>query len=224
MPVQSTSTPLYDQLVPEGSLPRKLLEFLYGSKDEMPMPGMPMVAMGGPSAIPYLKAHGARLIEKLKQGARLRVPNTEEEMDIVNPAVIEALEFAQKRWPRVFGHIQEIISLPSDRIPAKTVGGKATVTRGAQQAIGVVDPSKVSRLQLNPVYADVDTVGHELHHVADNLVNPKKFREAYDFANTLPGGYAANSHEVRARNMGDLLLEYLAGAPRKKGQLRGYEP
>ena len=203
---------------------RGLTSFIAGSDPQeqvmsAAMPA-PLVAAVKPHLIPALRKAGEKVVESVRTkglaprilGMHPKVPydiygdvlKLKEVPAPYTPApqeLINTLEFAQKRYPRLFGHVTDIADIDS-LTKAQNPWG---VVAGGQQGTG-----KFSALSFNPGVPDVSrSVGHELLHAADQIVDPNAGKK-YAFFNTLPGGYAANSMEVRARNMGDKLVERMA--------------
>lgn len=166
-----------------------------------------MVAGVSPDKIPYLKQAGRALLDRVKSegvyehiAGGAKVPSTPPTK--LPSYVVDSLEYAQKKYPRLFGHLTDIRDI--DMIQKLNQEGTGNVTLGSQLPVNqATAKGKFSILELNPTYATPHTVGHELYHVADQLTRPDKFREMYNFANTLPGGYSANSHEILANIQGD---------------------
>lgn len=208
MPVKlkSKSFPGVDQL---PDVAREAVEFLF-PPDELGgvMPPTPMVAGVSPANLPFLRERGKNMIDRVKRLGLKYGSN----MVPVPPDLIDILEFAQQKYPRLFGHLTDITHIgemfPKDQIERY---------RGAfQKSAGPM--TKRGRMSINPQKFNATTIGHELLHSADNLVDPKEYLDKYQFFNTLPGGYAANSMEVRARNMGDTFAEKYAKAKLKKAK------
>lgn len=199
----------------------------------------PLVAGVPPHLIPVIKARGKQLIEKIKDvGLERRVMGLQPTRPVKNigeilglsgirepmpnvPAskdVITALEAAQKRYPRVFGHLAEITDV--DMHTQLTNPGTVGVNKGVPRTYSRLwmeglpqeaDPYKFSRLGLKAggPMGTANTVGHELLHAADRIMDPIDLDQKYQFFSSLPGGYDANSMEIRARLMGEKFAERL---------------
>lgn len=185
-------------------------------------------ALGAVSMIPpgIAKLRGAKLVEDAVQSGQF--PDH----------VIDAIKFAQQRWPRVFGHTLSIS--PTSDIPAHILPsgyavdgasiGAPLATAGVQAMFPEIQKKtgELSHLFIDPNHSygsfknnqpgAVDTVGHELLHGVDRLITPD-MDDQYQFNNKLPGGYDANSQEIRARLQGARTQGYYNGLPR-----RSFEP
>ena len=175
---------------------------------------VPLVAGVKPSQIPILKKTGKALLERVKrEGLQQQyypgIPASLPPTYVPTPKELgEVLEFAQKRYPRIFGHITDIADV--DRTNQLTAGPFSEVrgTSGAAE-----NPTgKFSFLGLSPRKAWVntpskaefaETVGHELSHNIQRLMDPKYHTEKSEFFQKLPGGYVASSKEVLARLGGE---------------------
>lgn len=174
--------------------------------------------LGAVSMIPpgLAAARGAKLIEHAKATEQF-------------PAhIIEALEDAQKRWPRLFGHTSEIrpVTKPSvigEELPAGRSVPSGYDTKVMQKAYpgmkkdslkGLVSAMELNPDQLTNKQTASQTIGHEMLHGADALVDPDSLNK-YFFNNELPGGYASNSQEVRARLQGARSEAYSHGLGRR---------
>lgn len=192
-------------------------------------------ALGAVAIIPpkLAKEQGKALLERIRQNGLQRIiggkqamyrvpginstpiPNAE-----VTPEVMKALEFAQQRWPRLFGHLDNITDV--DGVTQLRHGGTVSGSSRPSRYRAGKDGNPIaatSVLGISPFHHETAdevgaTIGHELTHVADNLTNSDMY-EAYDFANKLPGGYFANSQEMRARLQGARTKGYMQGYGRK---------
>jgi hypothetical protein len=197
---ESVFDPLHETLI------RRATSIFGGDDPISSVAPVPLLAGVKPAHIPALKQWGKALLEDVKRGGVSKVeggiPSTTKTP--LNPDTIRGLELAQKRYPRLFGHILEITDVPEDTkraFPKQIVRGQMSPARSR----------KFSNLALSPEFAAGKTVGHELLHAADNLVDPEMVNK-YSFFNRLPGGYNANSMEIRARNMEDIFNERLKQA------------
>lgn len=130
-----------------------------------------------------------------------------------DPQLMEGIQVAQQRWPRLFAHISEVKQ--PDRMAEILAGGGLAGSRGYGNAPGM------SQLAFSTNYNDPGTVAHELLHHADALtMGNDEMQKAYKFANSLPGGYATNSYEFRANNMGDRFKDILAAIKANGGEAR----
>lgn len=179
---------------------------------------MHAVAAGGPANIPKLKASGLALLEKVKAEGLLP-KGMGGEGSVLNEQALKALEYAQKRYPRLFGHLTSIsdIDLGTKMRNAgkEVLGGSTGVGNldAARAGRDIAHAPKLSSLELNPTGATPHTIGHELLHTADRLTMGKEFDKAYEASQKLPPvftedgryitPYRGSSQEVRARNAGD---------------------
>jgi hypothetical protein len=172
--------------------------------------------MGAVALIPPAAARlrGAHLIEDIK--ASQRFPTH----------IAEGLEFAQKRWPRLFGHLTEVSTPSADSLKKypRGIAFNVPLSEHATKLMQSMYPGmqkqtgRFSAIELNPKALTnsgdaVETVGHELLHAADNLVRPD-YGPIMQLAENLPGGYPVSSHELRARAQGAKTYAYSTGAPR----------
>lgn len=194
---ESVFDPLYETLI------RRAASVLGGDDPVSSIAPTPLLAGVKPEGIRILKKLGLKRLEEVKKfGLPFGKANTDASL---NPSTMEALEYAQKRYPRLFGHIYSVTDI--DPRTADIFGGSHMVRGASTQS--PLNP-KFSRLELNPKLSNPTTIGHELLHSADMIATPKEMGQRYQFFNDLPGGYNANSMEIRARNMGDILVEKLA--------------
>ena len=179
----------------------------------------PMISIGSPAG---RRAMGKFLIERLKEKGFSETGNP------VPSELMEVLEFAQQKYPRLFGHIGRVKEVPKE-LQVSSPEGRFNVKHG--QVDHFPGKSRYMELQLNPVpyknrLGDVEkygvkfgpdafdptlhsfpaNLGHELLHVADKLAYPDMM-EKYRFSNTLPGGYKANAFEFRAKNAGESFMK-----------------
>jgi hypothetical protein len=142
-----------------------------------------------------------------------RVPNRP-----IPPEMMEALEFAQKKYPRIFGHLTTVADVDAYNqlmTGQRTLGSSGPVVPSlVPESLKALNPDieKLSSLHLSPsvikrqadpAYQVANTTGHELLHTADRIVDPKNFTDKYKFSQELPGGYDANNFEIRANLQGD---------------------
>jgi len=159
---------------------------------DMPSGPMGAVAAVSPTMIAGLRARGARTLKTA----------------LDNPAfsndVKLALSSAQQRWPRVFGHLDDIATVPDDRgflrrmvdtvlLKPITLGSHANKTG-----------SKLSSLEVHPKLGPRQAhgvVAHELTHAAQSLIRPHKFNA--DYAEQMRKlGYHGNLYELGANKAG----------------------
>ena len=200
--------------------PLKGLVRAFFPANDVSIPISPMVAGVKPNMIPFLKQHGKEMLRKIQlEGLRdpskratsiygdilgLR-PDLRPSPNIpVSPQLMQALEFAQKRYPRVFGHINEIEALPENRrtftfgstLPSTEPGTKMTKHIS-------VNPNKEKQSMMP------NMVGHELLHVGDIIAETgPTFWDKYIHSLSLPGGYEASAREKRANLMGEIFAEH----------------
>jgi hypothetical protein len=159
-----------------------------------------------------------------------RVPNLP-----VPREMVESLEYAQKRYPRVFGHLANITDVDSYnqlRSGNRVLGSSAPVVPSfVPDDLKALNPNfeKLSTLQLSPhvlgrqadpALQTAKTTGHELLHAADRLVDPKNMDSKYKFSESLPGGYNANNYEIRANLQGDKFADELMNSKGRKVPIR----
>lgn len=134
--------------------------------------------------------------------------------------LVEALELAQKRWPRLFGQLDNVEYLAPHLAAQPGVMGAAVPSREFYRPspTGGELVGRTSKLQLEPSRIkpgeEANTVGHELLHVKDFLVKPE-IGEIQRIQNELPGGYLARANEIRARLQGARTQAYAHGFGRK---------
>lgn len=155
---------------------------------------------------------GAAKISELKEAGRLKIPGVAADASVpLSQDYIDALEFAQKRWPRIFGHIDDIRYV-NPIINPDTVRGVAAGSRIGKT--GYTSNMEIAP-DRSPTRGDAfNTVGHELMHVADNIRGPR-YTDIRRTALDLPHGYTGASHEVRARIQGAKTQAYGMGLGRK---------
>jgi len=167
---------------------------------------LPLGAVAGvpPELIKMVKQRGADLIERLQNEGVQMMHSRNTPTGIPNqplkPMVMEALRFAQQKYPRLFGHINDITSTHFMEEEQQRQLGRMLF--GASEPMSQDFPTKFSNVQLNPRLANIPTIGHELQHTADRIARPN-FDELYQFTQDLPGGYDANSSEFLARAQGE---------------------
>lgn len=186
----------------------------------IPMMGVAFGAGRGKEAFKQLRKRGGLLVDDvIEQGLQQRSLGRRPR-DIFNPLykgrdvadvpfhpnqelnepALHALSIAQQRWPRLFGHLNEVAGVDAMIDLSSALSGK--VTRGAMSPSrsGALQSNKLGKLGLNPKEADPNTVGHELLHLKDQILNPDDDLE-YAF-NKLVHGYENHPQEIRARAMG----------------------
>ena len=129
------------------------------------------------------------------------------------PELIEALEFAQKRWPRLFGQLTGITNV-DPRSPGRLGEFEPQWTRTGRLGIEPYPAEKLAKYPYRGLGSFPSTIGHELLHAADNLTIPE-FYDRYVFSAGLPGKYLHNSYEIRANRQGFKTDAYTKGATRK---------
>ena len=177
----------------------------------------PMISIGKPAG---RREMGKFIIDRLKEKGFSETGNP------VPSELMEVLEFAQQKYPRLFGHIGRVKEVPKE-LQVASPEGLYNIRHG--QVDHYEGPSRYMELQLNPVplkdragaHADkfkglgledkslhgyAANLGHEMLHAADKLAYPDMLRK-YAFFNTLPGGYKANSFEFRAKNAGESFMK-----------------
>lgn len=174
---------------------RALIELIAPSDDPLggltPGPVAPLVARGGPKAIPRLKKWGETLTQAAKRNG-------------FSSEVTEALDFAQQRYPRLFGHLSSIGRIGEDARPTTLM---RTLHHEPKRTSLQINPNpqshKPNRLPmlLHPeLFSEPASVGHELLHTADNVTMPD-MAKAYNASLALrPFGYNGSSFEYRAKN------------------------
>lgn len=160
----AANLPIPDWLKPKAA---GFLEFLAGPAGietvsgpvdpdvSMMGPAAPLVALGGGKAIPAIRAHGATLLQRAREK---NYPNE----------FIRILEAAQKKYPRLFGHMDDI---RYEDIPARPDHGLIRISGDAGEA-STPKTSVVRVAPGNPPENMVSTVGHELAHVQQRLQHP----------------------------------------------------
>lgn len=208
--------------------------------NQMMVPGVAAVA---PQALGMVKAKGKALIDKIKSEglpvsrngfpSYIDVPNAGQLPDQfidwsahsgpepnikleghpVYEKLMQALEHAQRKYPRLFGHIGGIENVDrgvQDQLKSGSMLGASVPAIGQGKLADKVsylefDPEQMLLKGIDPT----ETVGHELLHNADRLTMGRKMDELYRFVNTLPGGYNANSFEMRANIQGKQFADKL---------------
>jgi hypothetical protein len=168
----------------------------------------PLGAVTGvpPSRLPALKYLGAQMVQDIKR--RRALPGRWLPRPIPQQG-IDALEFAQRRWPRLFGHLVEIKAIPwRKRLP----GGFGVSdhmqdpTLGKFSSMGL-DFDEMYKYKVPPA----GTIAHELTHTAENLAIPD-FERVYWREYNKPGVGYENIHEIRARRMEDRMIDLMRRA------------
>lgn len=170
----------------------------------MPTDPLKTVAFGGPRAIPELRRLSGELVKQMREKG-LAVPGTNT-FAPVPPALMEAMEWVQKKYPRLMGHFTNIVNMPEE-IGKETMG----IQRQALKNMG--PDSKAWKLSEMALRADrdglfkkakpedfVNTISHELLHGKDQLLD-KAFDVKYKAADKALG-YWDSPFEVRARDQG----------------------
>lgn len=149
----------------------------------------------------------------------------------LNKAAVDSIEFVQKRYPRVFGHLNKVGPVnpdtpifgdahPQEFFEFAINNRNSPIGRRDASLLANHSGKALTDIRINPKYANkskevaAETMGHELLHAADGLTTPNH-AERYNFGMRLPGGYPASAHEIRARLQGALMRRYLGGASRK---------
>lgn len=178
---------------------------------------------GKPGALQHLRKRGAKTVENIiEEGLERRTLGTRPK-DWLNPLhekkspsdpsiplapnvnlpedVLNAVSIAQQRWPRLFGHLNEVADVDAYQKMASGAAGNVTRgTLGPATLPGNPQAYKLGKMGLDPKWANPDTVGHELLHLKDKILNP--FEDVEYGVNSLVHGYKNNPQEVRARAMG----------------------
>ena len=201
---------------------KALIELMAPPDDPMggltPSPVAPLVARGGPKMIPHLRKWGEALIQRAKQEGNMPL-NTALPADIV-----ESLEFAQRRYPRIFGHLSSIETLPESARPlGRTVHPSAKHSRLQIRPNPGTPYFEQRAIEKNPeLFSGPATVGHELLHVADNITMPA-MPEAYNASISLrPYGYRGSSFEYRAKNAGESFYHKFHKAKRNQRAIANF--
>lgn len=165
------------------------------------------------------KARGLAILNKLKRdGLPLVAMGQEMGTRHIPSELMNALEMAQKRWPRLFGHLDEITDLDLlDNMRGKTLGVTAP---GRGLPPDNKNLTSKLRVSADKFYGNQDeaynTVGHELTHAADFLRKGKDAVESYKYSQKLPGDYNASAAELRARLQGARTKAYGRGLQRRE--------
>lgn len=212
--------------LPEGdpnSIGNQLERFITTGLGGEQLPGDLASALGaGVGAVAVFpglvsKARGLALINKLKRNglpviANNAITGTRE----VPPHIMNALEMAQKRWPRLFGHLNDITDVDAAvSVPGRTTFGR-TVPVLENPKNQVISELQLSADALSKPAAAYNTVGHELLHVKDNLTKGREGLELYRDSKKLPGGYDVSAQEIRARLQGARMKAYARGLQRRE--------
>jgi hypothetical protein len=220
-------------------------------------PASPLVAGVAPSMIPALRAKGKALLDKvLKEGLEQRsmgmrtIKDLDRKWDFdrkglpipddvyypndpVPEELAKALTYAQRKYPRIFGHLDDISqvdALNQSKTGGRVMGQITPVNEWVPPAERVnpdafeeaFKNTKFSKLGLNPKLMEVvesepaSTVGHELLHAADNIVNPNWANSGYQKSMELPGGYSGSAFEARANVQGERFANAMKGVPNPK--------
>lgn len=179
---------------------------------------------GKPGALAHLRKRGAKTVDAIMESGLERRALGQRPRDFFNEAyrdqklpvteipfkgnkevpeeALNALSIAQQRWPRLFGHLNEVADVDSMTQLNSLMRGN--VTRGTLGDVtdlpGNPQSYKLGKMGLDPDWVNADTVGHELLHLKDKILNPNENLE-YGI-NSLVHGYKNNPQEVRARAMG----------------------
>lgn len=178
---------------------------------------------GKPGALANLRKRGAKTVENILQEGVERRTLGARPKDWLNPVhaskpasdptiplaankelpedLLNAVSIAQQRWPRLFGHLNEVADV--EAMIKLSSGAKGNVTRGTLGGAtlpGNPQAYKLGKMGLDPEWANPDTVGHELLHLKDKILNP--YEDVEYQINSLVHGYKDNPQEVRARAMG----------------------
>lgn len=147
----------------------------------------------------------------------------------VPPDLANALIHAQRKYPRIFGHIRDIADVDSmtklNSFPGEVLGSQSFEHKFVPP--DGLAPTGFSNMGFNPeTIAKFDkgaasTVGHELLHHADNIVNPKRAVEGYEASMRLPSGdwgsaYKGSAFEARANVQGERFANAVKGVPNPK--------
>lgn len=202
---------------------------------------MPAVTGYLPSELPEMRAAGFnRIMRAAKEGLERRVfgyPSTDTPKSNIplNDRTIQILRIMQERWPRVFAHVQDLSD--TDVLQKLRGIGSGTSILGASgplpQRLASQIPShwkadKLSTYRLSPEAIDrrmlaghteeeslINTVGHELLHVADRIRLGGKMQPAYELANR--SGRAGNIFEQRAEAFGKRFEDIVEATERAGG-------
>ena len=180
----------------------------------------PMISIGSPAR---RREMGKFVIDRLKEKGFSETGNP------VPSELMQVLEFAQQKYPRLFGHIGRVKEVPKE-LQVASPEGKFTIKHGQVEHWN--GPGRYMELNINPVPYEnrigdaaekygikfgpdatdptlrsfPATLGHEMLHIADQLAYPDMMRK-YNFSNTLPGVYRGNSFEYRAKNAGESFMK-----------------
>jgi hypothetical protein len=221
-PVNVTGDVKYPKMGDPGVVDDKVMRGIgtaFGIDKQQPgdLPSALGAALGAVSMIPpgMAKLRGAETIAHLKDNK------------VFPEHVIEALEMAQKRWPRLFGHTSEILPMTAGAkpgpgpLPVGTSNPSVVDTEtlrelypGMKKDTGLISYMKLNADKIKDKNTAAQVIGHEMLHGADAIVDPESI-DKYLFANDLPGGYHANSQEIRARLQGARTEGYMQGRPRR---------
>ena len=127
----------------------------------------------------------------------------------LSPEVMQAVEFAQKKYPRLTAHLLDVTETP---IPSELPGQQTMgLFEGLHPNIGYtskikIDTPLVKKLKGNTPDAIAETIGHELTHSGQYLWKPEGFDQKYKAASKV-FGYKNNPFEVGARAGGNKFKE-----------------
>ena len=124
--------------------------------------------------------------------------------------VMDALEYASKKYPRILAHVQDVASSP--KLGFGTYGD--SLAKGPVTDIRINPRTSKILGPLTGKSADdtmTETFGHELTHAAQNIWNKKDFGPMYK-ASEKGWGYRDNIFESGARNAGHNFLNKVKSA------------
>lgn len=177
----------------------------YRVMGDMPSGPFGAVAAVSPTMIKGLKARGGETLKKA----------------LDNPAFSQdikvALMEAQRRFPRTFGHLTEVVPMKTGIIRkiAPGLGDTGYNISAARNLIDRLIPgrSKLSKIEINPYlkgHEAFDTVAHELTHGAQRIMRNDDLRRSYGHLDKIVG-YANNPWETSPRIAG---AKFSKGVPR----------
>ena len=125
----------------------------------------------------------------------------------LSPEVMQAVEFAQKKYPRLTAHLLDVIETPIDpHLPGRKTLAEFT---GIEPLHGYTGRIKIDTdlvKKSKGVEGIADTIGHELTHAGQYLWKPEAFGSRYKAASEAVG-YDNNPFEVGARAAGNKFKE-----------------
>lgn len=147
------------------------------------------------------REQGAKTLQYLMENAK--------ELDLSDNA-LNAIKFAQQRWPRLFGHVPNWNGWVStnEKTGVPNWGNQNEIGPSMQQLLLRNSPMQktagaLSSISINPNLSASDsmnTVGHEMLHAADSLAMtpnqtdmPFTARERYEESKKLPTGFEDNT-------------------------------